>query len=170
MPRTVPEPLRSGPARGHHSLNNCKGTPLLAGLVPRRNRRDWVPNPIVCAALPIVPTADAARRLPATAFGVVGVEGKKQLAFAFLDKIKTEFDREMGPSAQQAGPGALEGSFRCAVPPVPPQTPLKVSCLATSTQSHACSPVIPAVCQGGPFGGKQEWGWGRACNKESAGS
>lgn len=45
------------------------------------------------------------------AFGVVGSEGKKQLAFGFLEKVKTEFIREHGARALDAGPGDLERAF-----------------------------------------------------------
>lgn len=46
-----------------------------------------------------------------TAFGVVGVESKKQLAFGFLEKVKGEFIKEYGARALDAGPGSLESSF-----------------------------------------------------------
>lgn len=45
------------------------------------------------------------------AFGVVGLEGKKQLAFGFLEKVKGEFMREVGTAGLDAAPGELDSTF-----------------------------------------------------------
>lgn len=45
------------------------------------------------------------------AFGVVGAEGKKQLAFGFLEKVRGEFMRDVGISGADARAGGLDATF-----------------------------------------------------------